>query len=61
MRKHYLTLILLVFLFVGFISVNAKADITIATFADPSLNSSNPLFTVDFTSMKLNGGGVDEN
>ncbi|MFA5251267.1 MAG: PEP-CTERM sorting domain-containing protein [Phycisphaerae bacterium] len=59
MKKHYSILVLLMFLFVGFTSVNTKASLTVATFADPSKNSSNPLFTVDFTSMKLTGGWSD--
>ncbi|MGA1979035.1 MAG: PEP-CTERM sorting domain-containing protein [Sedimentisphaerales bacterium] len=60
MEKHCLILILLVFLFVGFTSVNTKASLTIATFADPSRNSNNPLFTVDFTQMKFTGGWDDD-
>jgi len=62
MKKHFAIIILLAFLFVGFISVNAKASITIATFADPSEDSDHPLFTVDFrpTQMKLTGGWDDE-
>jgi hypothetical protein len=42
-------------LLVGFSFVDAKASSTIATFADPSISSSNPLFTVDFTALTLNG------
>ena len=50
------------FLSIGFISVNVKADsVTIATFADPSKNSSNPLFTVDFLNHSLTGGWADAN
>jgi hypothetical protein len=45
MKKHCLILILLTFLSVGFISVNTKAGLMIATFANPSKDS-NPLFTV---------------
>ena len=59
MKKRYL--IILLALIVGFISVNAKATITIATFADPSANSSNPLFKVDFAQQqKLTGGWGDD-
>jgi len=58
MKKHLL--IFLMFLSVGFISANAKASLTIATFADPSKNSSSPLFKVDFNSMKLTGGWSDD-
>jgi len=47
------------FFSVGFISVDTDASMTIATFADPSEDSSNPLFDVNFTSMKLNGGWDD--
>ena len=54
MKKHLL--IFLMFLSVGFISANAKASLTIATFADPSQSSNNPLFTVDFNNMTLDGG-----
>jgi hypothetical protein len=59
MKDHCLILILLTFLFVGFISVDAKASLTIATFADPSEDSNNPLFKVDFINMKLSGGWAD--
>ena len=58
MKRRSLIIILLA-LSVGFISVNAKASMTIATFADPSRNSSNPLFTVDFTGMTFTGGWAD--
>ncbi|MDD5063787.1 MAG: PEP-CTERM sorting domain-containing protein [Phycisphaerae bacterium] len=60
MKNHCLILILLTFLSVEFIPANAKASLTIATFADPSRNSNNPLFTVDFTQMKFTGGWDDE-
>ena len=59
MKKHFLISILLALFAVGVISVNAKASITIATFDDPSAGSSDPLFTVDFTLMKLTGGWAD--
>jgi hypothetical protein len=60
MKKQHSALILLTFLSVGFISAGVKADsITIATFADPSKNSSDPLFTVDFAGMTLDGGWSD--
>jgi hypothetical protein len=55
MKNHCLILILLTFLSVGFISADAKASLTIATFADPN-NSANPLFTVDFLNSSLTGG-----
>ena len=57
MKKR--SIIILLALAVGFISVNAKATFTIATFNDPSTDSSNPLFTVDYTQMKLTGGWAD--
>ena len=44
---------------VGFVSVNAKATMTIATFADPSKNSANPLFKVDFQNNLITGGWGD--
>ncbi len=44
---------------VGFISVNANASVTIATFADPSEDSNWPLFTVDFINNTINGGWDD--
>jgi hypothetical protein len=59
MKNHCLILILLTFLSVGFILVDAKASLTIATFADPSEDSNNPLFTVDFINKKLTGGWPD--
>jgi hypothetical protein len=65
MKKRSLIIILLA-LSVGFISVNAKAALvdsnTIATFADPSRNSSNPLFKVDFRpgQNKFTGGWDDD-
>jgi hypothetical protein len=55
MRRRSLVIILLA-LSVGFISVDAKATMTIATFADPSRNSTNPLFTVNFLGGTLTGG-----
>jgi hypothetical protein len=62
MKKRSLIIILLA-LSVGFISVNAKATLdsnTIATFDDPSTGSGDPLFTVDFLGVTLNGGWDDE-
>jgi hypothetical protein len=59
MKKHFLIITLGVFLSVGFISASALASVTLATFADPSLNSANPLFTVDFTNMNITGGWAD--
>jgi hypothetical protein len=61
MKKNRLILVLLAIFSVGFISSDTKASFTVATFADPSKNSSNPLFKVDFTSMKLTGGWSDAN
>ena len=59
MKKRYL--IILLMLAVGFVSVDAKATMTIATFADPSANSANPLFKVDFAQQqKLTGGWGDD-
>jgi PEP-CTERM motif len=58
MKRSSLMIILLA-LSVGFISANAKATMTIATFADPSGNSSHPLFTVDFLGGTLTGGWAD--
>jgi hypothetical protein len=59
MKRRSLIIILLA-LSVGVISVvDAKAATTIATFADPSNDSTNPLFTVDFTQSKLTGGWAD--
>jgi hypothetical protein len=63
MKKHCLMLILLAILSIGFVSTDAKAipppSFTVATFADPSQNSNNPLFTVDFTSLTLDGNWPD--
>jgi hypothetical protein len=59
MKNYCLILVLLTFLSVGFISADAKASLAIATFADPSGDSNNPLFTVDFINMKLTGGWAD--
>jgi hypothetical protein len=60
MKRRSLIIILLTFFAVGFISVNAKASITIATFAAPFTGSGSPLFTVDFTQGKFTGGWDDE-
>ncbi len=61
MKKHLL--IFLMFLSVGFISVTAKATIlpslTIATFADPSMNAGDPLFTIDLDNHLITGGWLD--
>jgi hypothetical protein len=60
MKKHPLIYILLTLVVVvGFSFVDAKASVTIATFADPSNNSSNPLFNVDLAALTLNGGWSD--
>ena len=59
MKIHRLIIMLLTILSVAFIAGQAKASYTVATFADPSGNSNNPLFTVDFTSLTLNGGWPD--
>ncbi|MFA6175636.1 MAG: PEP-CTERM sorting domain-containing protein [Phycisphaerae bacterium] len=62
MKKHLLTVALLVFL-VGFVPTIAMGDpivsVTLATFADPSPSSSNYLFKVDFTQMEITGGWSD--
>ena len=58
MKKYHLCVILTLLL-VGFSFVDVKASSTIATFADPSNNSSNPLFTADFAALTLNGGWSD--
>jgi hypothetical protein len=59
MKRHSLMVILVALFAVGVISANAKASSTIATFDDPSRNSSDPLFKTDFTQMKLTGGWAD--
>jgi hypothetical protein len=59
MKKHLLIIILVTVLSVGFISASALASVTVATFADPSRNSGNPLFAVDFTNMNITGGWAD--
>lgn len=59
MKTSIVTPILLICIFVGITSIDARATMTIATFSDPSNNSTNPLFTVDFTQMTLNGGWSD--
>jgi hypothetical protein len=56
MKKRSLIIILLALSVVGFTSIDAKATFTVATFDDPSLGSSNPLFEVNFIGMTLNGG-----
>lgn len=59
MKKHFLIITLIIFFVVGFISANALASVTLATFADPSRNNSNSLFTVDFLHNSLTGGWSD--
>jgi hypothetical protein len=59
MKKSFLSIVLLMCFFVGFASIDAKAAFTIATFADPSNDSDNPLFEVDFTEMTFTGGWSD--
>jgi hypothetical protein len=60
MKKNLLIIALAMSVSVGFISANAAGtplvSLTLATFADPSPNSSNYLFKVDFTQMKITGG-----
>ncbi|HBG28422.1 MAG: hypothetical protein A2Y10_11010 [Planctomycetes bacterium GWF2_41_51] len=59
MKKYLLIINLLIFFSVGFISANARASMTMVTFADPSLSSSNPLFTIDFLANSLTAGWDD--
>ena len=59
MKKNFISIVLVICLFVGFSSTEAKATFTVATFADPSNNNSNPLFEANFTEMTLNGGWSD--
>ena len=60
MKKHSLISILLV-LSVGFISVNAEAAFTVATFDDPAIEGTTPLFTVDYTNHLITGGWANGN
>lgn len=60
MKSRFLMVILLV-LSVGFISVDAEASMTIATFDDPAIDDTTPLFTVDFLNGTLNGGWANGN
>lgn len=62
MKKSFvsISIVLLMCLFAGFTSIDANAT-TVATFATPSNDSNNPLFTVDFTQGKLTGGWSDDN
>jgi hypothetical protein len=59
MKKSFVSIVLWMCFFVGFVSIDANAAFTVATFADPSNDSINPLFEVDFTGMTLNGGWPD--
>jgi hypothetical protein len=59
MRKHFLIITSVAFLSIGFISASALASVTLAIFADPSRDSTNPLFTVDFINMTITGGWAD--
>jgi len=59
MKKSLISIVLLMCVFIAFTSINAKATFIVATFADPSNNSSNPLFNVNFNSMTLTGGWSD--
>lgn len=60
MKTHFLIVALLMF-FVGLVPNIAIGDpsYTLATFADPSNDSDNPLFSVDFLSGFLTGGWDD--
>ena len=58
-KVNFLTFVLLAVCTVGFFSASAEATFTVATFSDPSINSDNPLFTVNFTAMTINGGWAD--
>ena len=55
MKRRSLIIVLLMFLAVGFVTVNTEASVTIATFADPFTGSSSPLFKVDFIQGKFTG------
>ncbi|MHB0946886.1 MAG: PEP-CTERM sorting domain-containing protein [Sedimentisphaerales bacterium] len=58
-KRNFVTVVLLALAIAGFISVDAKATFTVATFSDPSGDSNSPLFEVDFAAMTLNGGWAD--
>lgn len=59
MKKSFLSIALFMCFFIGFTSIEAKATFTVATFADPSNYSGDPLFEVDFIEMTFNGGWSD--
>ncbi|MGA2915753.1 MAG: PEP-CTERM sorting domain-containing protein [Sedimentisphaerales bacterium] len=59
MKIDRLIIVLLTILSVAFATSDAKASYTVATFFDPSNSSSNPLFNVNFTTLKLTGGWDD--
>jgi len=53
--RRLLCLLVLVLL----VSVSSQASFTVATFANPSLGSSDPLFSVNWTSNTITGGWAD--
>lgn len=59
MKINRLLMVLLTILSIAVFFGEAKASFTVATFADPSNNSSNPLFNVDFTTNTISGGWDD--
>jgi hypothetical protein len=59
MKTKFVSIILLMFAIIGIVSIDAKATFTVATFADPSGISANPLFEIDFIGTTLNGGWSD--
>jgi hypothetical protein len=54
MRSCYVFLVLVLL-----ISVSSQASFTVATFANPSLGSSDPLFTVNWAGDTITGGWAD--
>ncbi|OHB52054.1 MAG: hypothetical protein A2Y10_11005 [Planctomycetes bacterium GWF2_41_51] len=59
MKTKFVSIFILMLVIIGIVSIDAKATFTVATFADPSRISTNPLFEVDFIGTTLNGGWSD--
>jgi hypothetical protein len=59
MKNNFINIVLLMLTIVGLVCINAKATFTVATFDDPAVDDTTPLFTVNFTAMTLNGRWSD--
>jgi hypothetical protein len=59
LKKTFISSLLIAFLIILSCSLAQATSVTVATFADPSGNATDPLFTVNWTNSTVNGGWAD--